>query len=101
MAKLKIALAQIDTKLGEMREANTFSESAKRDIYTLYKRLRYYYRSSDEVLIEGSEKACAEFIISFFKHYPDIRTQMLGIVREMKDAWQKEMKEKTDLAYFG
>ncbi len=99
--KILDTVLQPDTKLGEMREANAFNEVAKQKIYDLYKRLRYHYRSADEVLINGSEDICAKFITSFFSQFPAIRKEMQGIIHEMKNVWQKEMKERTDLAYFG
>ncbi len=89
------------TKIWEIREANTFDEAAKQRIFGLYKKLKYYFRFSDEALIDGSNEACAQFINSFLKEHPNIRKEMLEIVREMKVTWQKEIKEKTDLGYLG
>ena len=89
------------TKIWEIREANTFDDAAKQRIYGLYKKVKYHFRFSDEALIDGSNEACARFINSFIKDYPSIRKQMLEIVREMKITWQKEITEKTDLGYLG
>lgn len=90
-----------DTKIWEIRESNTFNEAAQKRIYGLYKRLKFYYRFSDEAIINGKNDVCAQFISSFFKDFPGIKKEMLDIVREMKVTWQKELKEKTDLGYLG
>lgn len=90
-----------ETKIWEIREANTFDDAAKQRIYELYKKLKYHFRFSDEALINGSNEVCAQFINSFYKDHPGIRKEMLEIVREMKVTWQKEIKEKTDLGYLG
>ena len=89
------------TKIWEIREANAFDEDAKRRIFELYKRLKYFFRFSDEAIIDGSNEVCAQFINSVFKEYPTIKKEMLEIVREMKVSWEKEITEKTDLGYLG
>lgn len=99
--KILDRILQPDTTIWELRESNAFTEAAKQKIYELYKQLKYYYRFSDEAIIDGSNEVCAKFIISFFGHYPTMREEMLGIIGEMKRAWQREIKEKTDLAYLG
>lgn len=99
--KILDRILQPDTTIWELRESNIFTEAAKQKIYEHYKVLKYYYRFSDEAIIDGSNQVCAKFIISFFGHYPRMRKEMLGIIGEMKGTWQKEIKEKTDLAYLG
>lgn len=94
-------ILQPDVSIWEIRESNAFNDAAKRRIAVLYKKLKFYYRFSDEAIIDGSNGACARFIVSFFEHYPEIRQEMLEIIREMKNTWLKELKEKTDLAYLG
>lgn len=99
--KILDRILQPDPSIWELRESNIFAEPAKQKIYEFYKLLKYYYRFSDEAIIDGSNEVCAKFIISFFGHYPTMREEMLGIIGEMKRAWQREIKEKTDLAYLG
>ncbi len=95
------AVLQPEAEIGEMREANAFSEAEKKRIYELYKRFRYHYRAAHEALIEGREKDSAAFIKAYCSQLPALRKELLAVLHDLKEVWHREIEEKNDLAYMG
>ncbi|MBS3165362.1 hypothetical protein J4439_08090 [Candidatus Woesearchaeota archaeon] len=99
--KLLEEVLQPDTNLGQMREANAFSELRKKEIYSLYKQLRYYYRLAHQALLEGSDRACAEFINTLLARDATLRKELIAVVKQLRHVWEKELVVHNDLAYLG
>lgn len=90
-----------DTNITNMYESRIFSESEKKDIYELFKRLMFWRRASFQSSISNNDNSTAEFITSFFGEWKSLKTQLVEVIVKVKESWETESEQTEKLGYFG
>jgi len=89
------------SNLYAMHETRFLDEDEKKKLYDLYRKLMIFNRQSIEITLEHNEKEDAAFIDNFFNHWKELKIELLGCVKKMKDSWKTETDIKEDLGYLG
>lgn len=100
-AKLVEEQIQPESSLSAMHECDNYSESEKKMLFEVYKRLLYWHRTYVFVELRYEEKECAEFVRGFLNEWPKLREQVRKIINRMQDTWVNHRKGDSDLEYFG
>jgi len=93
---------QPDTSnLYAMHETRFFDENEKKQMYDLYMKLMNLNRHSIELSLEHNEKDQAEFISNIPAEWKEIKRELLGCIKKMKDSWTSNTETKEDVGYLG
>lgn len=99
--KILNSILQPDTNISELHECRDFSDSDKRDIFSLYKEIIVMHDSAVIAGIICDESQDAKFISETFKSWPAIKKKMVEIVKRMKDSWKTDVNISEELGYLG
>ena len=94
-------LLQPDANLIGMYESKVFSESEKKDVYALFKRLMKYRRRALAAHIDDSDDRDAEFVREFWKEWLELKPKLLGSIEQIEMLWESDSEETEKLGYFG
>ena len=94
-------LLQPDANLIGMYESKVFSESEKKDVYALFRRLMKYRRRALAAHIEDSDDTDAKFVGAFWKEWRDLKPKLLGSIGKIEKSWESDSEETEKLGYFG
>jgi len=95
------SVLQPDAVISDMQECHAFTDDEKGNVYNVYKKLMYLHRYSLEVSILGDEKKDAEFIVSAFNEWVNIKKELSNVISRIKDCWKKESDIHEVLSYLG
>ncbi len=87
--------------LRSLNEAGMFSEEDKKIILRLYRKLQHTNRQKDLLEVEFEEEAYINFINNSFNEYKLIKDDLKGIIKKLRDCWNKNKNTKLELGYFG
>lgn len=89
------------SNLYALHETRDFSEEEKNQMYDLYRRLMVLNRQSIFISLENDEKNEAEFIGLALSEWKNLKKDILGYVKKMRDSWKTEVDIKEDVGYLG
>ena len=82
-------------------ECQLFTEDEKKKLYHLFKKVMYFDRFSIETSLNENDEKTANFINEFWKEWPDIKSQLSEMFKELKKGWTKEIKLEEKRSYLG
>ena len=95
-------ILQPDTaSLSGMHETRFFTEAEKEKLYSLFKRLMKSHRAIIESVLGKTEEDQAAFLKEFFNDWKTNKIEILALITNMKDSWDKEIIIQKDVEYFG
>ncbi|MFP4111363.1 MAG: hypothetical protein ACLFPQ_02470 [Candidatus Woesearchaeota archaeon] len=94
-------LLQPSATISQMHEYRFFSETAKKRIYDLYRKLMHMSRTATELTIHNDKEKDIEFIREFFSSFDSIKKEMVSITSTMKKSWKEELDKDIKFEYFG
>jgi len=90
-----------DTNLTSMYESEIFTDTQKKTVYQIHKRLMFWKRASLEVSVNDDDRANAEFIKLFLAEWKNLKPELFKTIEKVKNSWEKEAEEAETLKYFG
>ncbi len=81
-------------------ESKNFSESKKKEVHKIYKKLMIYERQSLLLDVSPKDKEDVKFINDVFNFWKKTKKDMEEIVKLMKESWNKEFSSEKN-NYFG
>ncbi len=84
-----------------MHEVKFFSDDEKNEMYAVFKKLMKSIRNIAELSLGNDEKGQADFLNEFFSEWLEIKKNLIGYTRKMKECWEKESTIEDDLGYLG
>jgi len=91
--KILESLLQPDTvSLSDLYEYRFFSDEERKDIFKLFRDLVSFHRFSIETSINENNKKTSGFINSFWKEWPQMKSEFLVFIKKIKEDWLKETK---------
>lgn len=92
---------QPETILSDMHECRFFSDSDKREIFSTYKRLKFFEKMSFETSIDENDEKTAKFINSVFSEWSNLKQDVLEVILKLKDSWLQDTDIEEELGYMG
>jgi hypothetical protein len=92
---------QPDNNLSDLYESRVLTESEKRELFELYKKLMSSNRKLTELSILNDDKSDADFIIFFSEEWKGIKPQLAKFIARLKESWEKDTEEGETAAYMG
>ncbi|PIN69227.1 hypothetical protein COV93_06355 [Candidatus Woesearchaeota archaeon CG11_big_fil_rev_8_21_14_0_20_43_8] len=89
-----------DNSYANMHEVQGFSESERKSLFHLYKKLILLDRTSLELNLLLDEKQDADFIKRLFDVWQDVKPELLELVRKMKHVWENDETQDDTATYF-
>jgi hypothetical protein len=82
-------------------ESHFISDSERNGVFALFKRLMQNDRALLEALVLADEKADVDVIKKVWSEWPDLKKDVLVIIRKLKDCWSKDVTREDYLGYLG
>ncbi|MGV8169455.1 MAG: hypothetical protein ACP5N3_05350 [Candidatus Nanoarchaeia archaeon] len=100
-SRLLEGLIQPDSKLCDMKEAETLTQEEQEKILELYRKCMLINRTLLLIDLDYDEKAAAESINHTFKEWQSIKKELKLILTKMRDTWKQETKKENHGGYYG
>ena len=84
-----------------LNESSDFTESEKKKIYVLYKKLMFIIRRGIETVVENDENDVAAYISTTFAAWHELKKEISAYTAKLKESWAKDIEYKEDLGYMG
>ncbi|MBI2137108.1 hypothetical protein HYU12_01170 [Candidatus Woesearchaeota archaeon] len=94
-------ILQPDTTLANMYESRVFSESDKRDVFEVFRRLMFWRREALRVYLKNDDSSNAVFVSAFVQEWKGLKLKLLEIAGKAKDSWESDSEQSEKLGYFG
>jgi hypothetical protein len=101
MRSLLEEVLQPEANLAGIYESRAFSESEKKELFELYRKIMSKERQCMQLLIKNDEQADAAFIKSFSAEWETLKKELAGAADKLRDYWENEKEEHEKLGYFG
>jgi hypothetical protein len=101
-AKILADLIQPENHLADMQEAEHISDSEKKKVNELFKRLSFYEKEFLIVEFDYSDDDAAALIKKFINDWMQMKPDFLRILAAVRGAWkEKEHSDNQGYSYFG
>ena len=100
--KILHAIIQPENDLADMQEAEHFSDSEKKQVQEMFKRLSFYEKEFLIADFDYSDEAAASLINQFAREWLRLKPDYLNLLRTMRETWKsRESARRNDASYFG
>ena len=89
------------SSLVDLFEYRCFKNSEKSELFELFKHIMIFHRKLIEIELTANEKQEAEIIKKITAEWPQVRDALRPFVKQLTECWQKPVKKKGELRYFG
>jgi hypothetical protein len=92
---------QPEATLPLIHECKYFTDEEKSEMFKFYMKLMLICRASAQLGIEEDDKKTAAFIVKTLKEWKEMKLQLSGYVKKVRDAWKKDITIIETLGYLG
>ena len=92
---------QPETTVANLHECNFFDQEEKEKIFRLYSKLMRLNRKSLCLDLSPNDKEEADFIITLFNEWIDLKKDVALVLNKMKESCEIEAETKENPQYFG
>ena len=89
-------ILQSDTAVMHIYESAAFTDSDRKAVFELYKKLAYFERYALETVIKAEEPLDAKFIKDFYAEWKILKKEAARIVQKTKDFWSSVKETKNE-----
>ena len=89
------------TSLADLYECRFLTSGEKEQAFDTFKKLMQIYRTLLEADLTADEEEQAKTISKICNEFPELRKQIIPLVKKLKESWREDIEHKELLGYLG